>query len=212
MLTQHFARDDSGLSLARRKDATCFLIWIMSVIPDTTNQACYQNVEGVKALEKRVSTVILNVYQSAGIEKDNGSRQSLENHAKLNDIRWFSNKEVDESHDVHPSLALAEDYSRPTKRGEYQYVSSVIGIAYSPFLDSEAGAAYMNFEVTELLKLWTEKIIEIDPYERQKPSLALLLEKVHEVICVPRSERKVELRLGGKDGTLSTNFGTAWGW
>ena len=29
MLTQHIARDNSGLSLARRKNATCFLRWIM---------------------------------------------------------------------------------------------------------------------------------------------------------------------------------------
>ena len=32
MLVQHIARDNSGLSLARRKDATCFLRWIMSVL------------------------------------------------------------------------------------------------------------------------------------------------------------------------------------
>ena len=36
MLVQHIARDNSGLSLARRKDATCFLRWIMSVISNTT--------------------------------------------------------------------------------------------------------------------------------------------------------------------------------
>ena len=68
----------------------------------------------------------------------------------------------------------------------------------------------MNFEFTELLKFWTEKIIEIDPTERRKPSLDLLLEKLPEVVGVPRSERKVELRLGGKDDILSTNFRTVW--
>ena len=36
MLVQHIARDNSRLSLARRKDATCFLRWIMSVITDIT--------------------------------------------------------------------------------------------------------------------------------------------------------------------------------
>ena len=37
MLTQHVTRDNSGLSLARRKDATCFLRWIMSVMTDSTS-------------------------------------------------------------------------------------------------------------------------------------------------------------------------------
>ena len=51
MLMQYVARDDSGLSLARRKDATCFLRWIMSVISDAAIQACYQKAAKNKALE-----------------------------------------------------------------------------------------------------------------------------------------------------------------
>ena len=84
MLMQHVARDNSGLSLVRRKDAMCFLRWVMSVIPDATIRSCYQSTKRGRALGKRVSSVILNVYQSTAIEKDDDSRQSLENHAKIN--------------------------------------------------------------------------------------------------------------------------------
>ena len=55
----------------------------------------------------------------------------------------------------------------------YQNVPGVMGTAYNPFLNSEAGNAYMNFEVAELLKFRTEKIIEIDPTEKERPSLGL---------------------------------------
>ena len=79
-LVQHIARDNSGLSLARRKDTTCFLRWIMSVIIDTNVQVCHQKAKGSKPLGRRVSTAILNVYQSTGIEKEESSRQSLESH------------------------------------------------------------------------------------------------------------------------------------
>ena len=103
-------------------------------------------------MERRISTVILNVYQSTGIKKEDGSRQSLENHGKLDEIRRFYNKKFEEGHDSHRNLASAEDYSRPNKRGEYQYVSGVMGIEYNPFLDSEAGSAHRNHEVKELLK------------------------------------------------------------
>ena len=48
MLVQHVARDNSGLSLARRKDATCFLRWIMSVMTNSTVQACHQKAMGCK--------------------------------------------------------------------------------------------------------------------------------------------------------------------
>ena len=44
----------------------------------------------------------------------------------------------------------------------------------------------------------------------EKTSLRLLLEKVPEIISVPVYERKLELRLGSDDDTLSTNLGTIW--
>ena len=122
MLVQHIARDNSGLSLARRKDVTCFLRWILSVMSDATVQTCHQRAIGSKTMERRVATVTLNVYQSTGIAKGDDSRQSLENHGKLDEIRSFSNKKFGEDNDVHHNLALAEDYSRPFKRGEYQCV------------------------------------------------------------------------------------------
>ena len=91
------------------------------------------------------------------IEKEDDSRQSLENHGKFDEIRRFYNKKFEKGHDVHLHLASTEDYSKPNKRGEYRYVSAVMGIAYNPFFDSEAGSAQRNHEVTELLKFWTEK-------------------------------------------------------
>ena len=168
VLMQHIARDNSGLSLARKKDATCFLRWIMSMMTDSTILACHQRAIGSKTVERRVSAVILNVYQSTGIEKEDGSRQSLESQRKLDEIRRFYNKKFEEEHDVHRNLASSEEYSRPNKKGEYQYVSGVMGMAYNPFLDSEAGGAHRNYEVAELLKFWTEKIVEIDTVERER--------------------------------------------
>ena len=96
MLVQHIARDNSGLSLARRKDATCFLRWIMSVMTNSTVQACHQKAMGSNTMERRVSTIILNVYQSTGTEKEDDSRQSPENHGKLGEIRRFYNKKFEE--------------------------------------------------------------------------------------------------------------------
>ena len=210
MLVQHVARDNSGLSLARRKDATCFLRWIMSVMTNSTVQACHQKAMGSKTMERRVSTVILNVYQSTGIEKEDDSRQSLENHGKLDEMRRFHNKKFEEGHDVHRNLALAEGYARPNKKGEYQYMSGMMGIAYSPFLNSEAASAYRNHVVAELLKFWTEKIIVIDPMERERPSLGLLLEATPKLINVPRSSKRVELRMGNENGMMTTHLGTIW--
>ena len=209
-LMQHMARDNSGLSLARRKDATCFLRWIMLMMSDSTILACHQRASGSKTVEKRVSTIILNVYQSCGIEKEDGSRLSLENHRKLDEVRRFYNKKFEEEHDVHRNLASPEQYSRLSENGEYQYVSGVMGIAYNPFLDSETGGAHRNHEVAELLKFWTEKIVEIDAVEKERPSLGLILEKTPEVVSLPRSNKRVEVNVGDGNGLLITNLGVVW--
>ena len=210
MLMQHVARDNSGLSMARRKDATCFLRWTMSMMTDSTILACHQRAIGKKTLERRVSTVILNVYQSTGIEKEDGSRQSLESHRNLDEIRRFYNKKFEEKHDVHRNLASSGEYLKPNKKGEYQYVSGVMGMAYNPFLDLEAGGAHRNYDVVELLKFWTEKIMEIDPVEKERPSLGLILERTPEVISVPRSSKRVELKMGNGNSMLTTNLGVVW--
>ena len=47
-------------------------------------------------------------------------------------------------------------------------MSGVMGMAYNPFLDLEAGGAHRNYEVAELLKFWPEKIMEIDTVERER--------------------------------------------
>ena len=83
-------------------------------------------------------------------------------------------------------------------------------IAYNPFLDSEAGGAHRNHEVAELLKFWTEKIVEIDAVERERPSLGLILEKTPEVVSIPRSSKRVELKMGNGNGLLITNLGVLW--
>ena len=71
-------------------------------------------------------------------------------------------------------------------------MSGVMGIAYNPFLDSETGGAHRNHEVAELLKFWTERIIEIDEVEKEGPSLGLILEKTPEMVSTPRSNKKVK--------------------
>ena len=64
----------------------------------------------------------------------------------------------------------------------------------------------MNFEVAQLLKFWTE----IDPKKRQRLSLGLLFEKMPEMISVPPSNKRVELKMGNGNDILITNLGTVW--
>ena len=83
------------------------------MITDTTVQMCHQKAKGSKTMEKRVSTVILNVYQRTGFKKEESSRQSLESHGKIDEIRRFYNKKFEEGHDLHRNLARAKNMRNP---------------------------------------------------------------------------------------------------
>ena len=52
--------------------------------------------------------------------------------------------------------------------------------------------------------------MEIDTVERERLSLGLILEKTPEVISVPRSSKRVELKMGNGNGMLVTNLGVVW--
>ena len=104
MMTQYVARDDSGLSLTWSKDATVFLRWIMSVIPDAVIQAGHRRATNNRALENRVSSVIPNEHQNAGTEN-------------IDEFRRFSNKKFDGGHDVHCAIIEAEEDSKPFQTG-----------------------------------------------------------------------------------------------
>ena len=46
--------------------------------------------------------------------------------------------------------------------------------------------------------------------EREKPSLGLIFESMPKVISLPRSNKRVELKMGNENGMLITNLGTVW--
>ena len=108
----------SGLSLARKKGAMCFLKWITSVIPDHVIKAFLQNAMKGKTSEIKVLSIIFVVYPRLGVEKDDQSSDSLENRTKINEIRRFANERFDSQLDSHRSLIRPENYSKMSKRWE----------------------------------------------------------------------------------------------
>ena len=91
--------------------------------------------------------------------------------AKIDKDRRFSNMNFYSSQNVHHPLMTVEGYSKSSKKGDYQYVSSIMGIFYNPFLSAEAGCAYISFEDSNFFIFRKEKIKEIKVLEREKSKL-----------------------------------------
>ena len=52
--------------------------------------------------------------------------------------------------------------------------------------------------------------MEIDTVERERPSLGLILEKTPELIRVPRSSKRVKLKMGNGNGMFVSSLGVVW--
>ena len=144
-----------------------------------------------------MSSIILNVYQNAGVENNDDPKQSLENHAKTDEIQRFSNKKSDRSRDLHRAMIKAEEYTKLLKRGEDQYVFGVFDDIHS-LLEHISRSCLHELRSHGNVEFLTETIFEIDMMEK-KSILGLLVEKGHEMICVPRSEeRGIEIRRRGQ--------------
>ena len=116
MLMQHIARDNSGLILARRKDATCFLSWIMSVMTDSTIQACQQRAIGSKTMERsdyERQNMIGKPMSSAPIQEENDAIQ--EKMTELEPLLEASGernlRRIDITHGECPCHCLAQTVS-----------------------------------------------------------------------------------------------------
>ena len=83
------------------------------------------------------------MYQSKGVEK-------------IDEIKMFSNQKFYSNHDVHRALAVTERYSTPTKRGENQFVSGVIGMSCNPFL-SRGRSCVHEFRVRRIAEVLGRK-------------------------------------------------------
>ena len=76
----------------------------------------------------------------------------------------------------------------------------------NPYLTTNAGAAYMNFKNTDMLNRGAEKGNRNRHDGREYTSLSSLPDNGVDIICVPLSEKILELRLGGG----ATYFSRAW--
>ena len=67
-------------------------------------------------------------------------------------MRRYSNKELKASRESIETVKNRADYATLGKLKSFQYVSSIPGIAYNPFVDDEAREAYFDYEQLIMLE------------------------------------------------------------
>ena len=101
-----------------------------------------------------------------------------------------------------------KDFATLGKLNSFQYVTSIPGLAYNPFVDEEDREAYFGYEQVVVLDFWVERIKEAGMLMVEQPKLGIILEERVVKPSVPGLKGQVSFDCGSRDGPLKTSLVT----
>ena len=174
------SKDDSAIAWAKRKDALCFVRFVVEL------------------------------YQDMPLTVPNKESNDMESYRKLEEVRRYSNKELKVSRELIEAVKGQKEFAPLGKLKSFQYVSGIPGMAYNPFVNEEAREAYFDYEQVIVLNFWVERIKETGMLMVKQPKLGIILEERVVEPSVPELKGQVSFDCGSWDGPLKTSLVTMW--
>ena len=174
------SKDDSAIAWAKRKDALCFVRFVVEL------------------------------YQDMPLTVPNKESNDMESYRKLEEVRRYSNKELKVSRELIEAVKGQKEFATLGKLKSFQYVSGIPGMAYNPFVNEEAREAYFDYEQVIVLNFWVERIKETGMLMVKQPKLGIILEERVVEPSVPELKGQVSFDCGSWDGPLKTSLVTKW--
>ena len=205
------SKDDSAIAWAKRKDALCFVRFVVDRIPTPILGECIKIIrqKGVDC-ERNFLRALLELYQDMPLTVPNKESNDMESYRKLEEVRRYSNKELKVSRELIEAVKGQKDFATLGRLKSFQYVSGIPGMAYNPFVNEEAREAYFDYEQVIVLNFWVERIKETGMLMVEQPKLGIILEEQVVEPSVPELKGQVSFDCGSWDGPLKTSLVTMW--
>ena len=205
------SKDGSAIAWAKRKDALCFVRFVVDRIPTPVLGECIKIIrqKGVDC-ERNFLRALLELYQDMPLTVPNKESNDMESYCNLEEVRRYSNKELKVSRELIEAVKGQKDFATLGKLKSFQYVSGIPGMAYNPFVNEEAREAYFDYEQVIVLNFWVERIKETGMLMVEQPKLGTILEERVVEPSVPELKGQVSFDCGSWDGPLKTSLVTMW--
>ena len=205
------SKDDSAIAWAKRKDALCFVRFVVDRIPTPVLGECIKIIrqKGVDC-ERNFLRALLELYQDMPLTVPSKESNDMESYRKLEEVRRYSNKELRVSRDLIEAARGQKEFATLGKLKSFQYVSGIPGMAYNPFVNEEAREAYFDYEQVTVLNFWVERIKEIGMLMVEQPKLGIILEERVVEPSIPELKGQVSFDCGSWDGPLKTSLVVMW--
>ena len=200
-------QEGAAAACAKRRDALCFIRFMVEQISVPALNTCVNMLrEGDERVKALLLLALLDMHQSKPMRVNMKEPEELEPMRKIDEIRRFSNKELRLTKESMGVLTKSSEYCGPIGRKSYSYMSGIIAIAYNPFLSEDIGDCFFDYEQAVLLRFWTSRIVTIKSATNPQTKLGLVLEEEVTAPSVPKSDKRVEFRLGFSDELLRTSL------
>ena len=172
------SKDDSAIAWAKRKDALCFVRFVVDCIPTPVLGECIKIIrqKGVDC-ERNFLRALLELYQDMPLTVPNKESNDMESYRKLEKVRRYSNKELKVNRELIEAVKGQKHFATLGKLKSFQDVSGIPGMAYNPFVKEEAREAYFDYEQVIVLNFWVERIKETGMLMVEQPKLGIVLEE-----------------------------------
>ena len=205
------SKDDSAIAWAKRKDALCFVRFVVDRIPTSVLGECVKSIrqKGVDC-ERNFLRALLKLYQDMPLVVPNRESNDMESYRKLEEVRRYSNEGLKVSRELIETVSGQKDFATLGKLKSFQYVSGIPGMAYNPFVNEEAREAYIDYEQAIVLNFWVELIKETGMLMVEQPKLGTILEERVVKPSVLELKGQVSFDCGSWDGPLKINQIAMW--
>ena len=124
------SRDDSAITWAKRKDALCFVGFVMDRIPTPVLGECIKTIRQVGVdCARNFLRALLELYQDMPLAIPNKESNDMETYRRLQKVRRYSNNELKVSRELIETIRGQKDYATLGKLKSFLYVSGIPGNA-----------------------------------------------------------------------------------
>ena len=201
--------DDSSKAWAKRKDALCFVRFVVGRVPTPVLGECIKTIrQGGVDCERNFLRALLELHQDMPLAIPIKESNDMESYRRLEEVRRYFNKELKVSRELIETIRGQKDYATLGKLKSFQYVSGIPGMANNPFVNEEAREAYFDYEQVVVLDFWVERVKEIGILMIEQPNLGIVLEERVVEPSVPELKGQVSFDCCSWDGPLKASLVT----
>ena len=106
------SRDDSAIACAKRKDALCFVSFVMDRIPIPVLEECIKTIrQGGVDRKRNFLKALLELDQDMRLLIQSNESNDMESYRRLEEVRRYSNKELKVSRESVEAVRGQKDYA-----------------------------------------------------------------------------------------------------